>query len=124
MICVNELTEQKCNNKAILQDLIILLSPYAPHICEELWVKLGNEAGTINFATFPILDESHLVESSFDYPISFNGKLRFKVNLDLSLTVPQIQEAVLAMEEAQKYLEGKAPKKVIIVPGRIVNIVV
>jgi leucyl-tRNA synthetase len=124
MICVNELTEQKCNNKAILQDLIILLSPYAPHICEELWVKLGNEAGTINFATFPILDESHLVESSFDYPVSFNGKLRFKVNLDLSLTVPQIQEAVLAMEEAQKYLEGKAPKKVIIVPGRIVNIVV
>ena len=124
MICVNELTEQKCNNKVILQDLIILLSPYAPHICEELWVKLGNEAGTINFATFPILDESHLVESSFDYPVSFNGKLRFKVNLDLSLTVPQIQEAVLAMEEAQKYLEGKAPKKVIIVPGRIVNIVV
>jgi leucyl-tRNA synthetase len=124
MICVNELTEQKCNNKAILQDLITMLSPYAPHICEELWVKLGNEAGTINFATFPILDESHLVESSFDYPVSFNGKLRFKVNLDLSLTVPQIQEAVLAMEEAQKYLEGKAPKKVIIVPGRIVNIVV
>ena len=124
MICVNELTEQKCNNKAILQDVITMLSPYAPHICEELWVKLGNEAGTINFATFPILDESHLVESSFDYPVSFNGKLRFKVNLDLSLTVPQIQEAVLAMEEAQKYLEGKAPKKVIIVPGRIVNIVV
>jgi leucyl-tRNA synthetase len=123
MICVNELTDQKCNNRAILSELVVLLSSFAPHICEELWRQLGNPE-TITKATFPVFDEKHLVESSFEYPVSFNGKLRFKANLDLNLTVPQIQEAVMAMEEAQKYLEGKEPKKVIIVPGRIVNFVV
>ncbi|MFA7272433.1 MAG: class I tRNA ligase family protein [Crocinitomicaceae bacterium] len=123
MICVNELTDQKCNNRAILSELVVLLSSFAPHICEELWRQLGNTE-TVTKATFPVFDEKHLVESSFEYPVSFNGKLRFKANLDLSLTVPQIQEAVMAMEESQKYLEGKEPKKVIIVPGRIVNFVV
>lgn len=124
MICVNELTEQKCNNKAILQDVIIMLSPYAPHICEELWVKLGNEAGTINFATFPKFDESHLVEANHAYPVSFNGKMRLKIELPTALNAQEVEAAVLANSDAQKWLEGKTPKKVIVVPGKIVNIVV
>ena len=123
MICVNELTEQKCNNKAILQDVIIMLSPYAPHICEELWVKLGNEAGTINFATFPTFDEGQLVEANHAYPVSFNGKMRLKIELPTALNAQEVEAAVLANTDAQKWLEGKTPKKVIVVPGKIVNIV-
>lgn len=124
MICVNELTDQKCNNKLILRDLVIMLSPYAPHISEELWVKLGNTPGTISTAKFPTFNEEFLVESAYDYPVSFNGKMRFKVNLSLSLNEKEIEGYVLAMEESQKWLEGKTPKKVIIVPGKIVNLVV
>ena len=123
MICVNELTDQKCNNKHILQELLIMLSPYAPHICEELWVKLGNEAGTINFASFPKFDENHLVEANIAYPVSFNGKMRLKIELPTAFTPKEVEEAVLANADAQKYLEGKTPKKVIVVPGKIVNIV-
>jgi leucyl-tRNA synthetase len=123
MICVNELTDQKCSNKQILEELLIMLSPYAPHICEELWVKLGNEAGTINFANFPKFDESHLVEANIAYPVSFNGKMRLKIELPTAFTPKEVEEAVLANADAQKYLEGKAPKKVIVVPGKIVNIV-
>jgi len=123
MICVNELTDQKCNNKQILEELLIMLSPYAPHICEELWVKLGNDAGTINFASFPKFDESHLVEANIAYPVSFNGKMRLKIELPTAFTPKEVEEAVLANADAQKYLEGKAPKKVIVVPGKIVNIV-
>jgi leucyl-tRNA synthetase len=123
MICVNELTEQKCNDKNILRELVILLASYAPHIAEELWVKLGEKEGTVTTASFPIFDEKHLTESTYDYPVSFNGKMRFKATFDLSLTVPEIQKEVLSMEEAKKWLEGKEPKKVIIVPGKIVNIV-
>jgi leucyl-tRNA synthetase len=123
MICVNELTEQKCNNKVILEDVIIMLSPYAPHICEELWVKLGNEAGAINFATFPTFDESHLVEANHAYPVSFNGKMRLKIELPTALNAQEVEAAVLANADAQKWLEGKTPKKVIVVPGKIVNIV-
>ena len=123
MICVNELTEQKCNNKAILQELVVLLSSYAPHIAEELWEKLGNEQGTISYATFPQFDESVLVESNFSYPVSFNGKMRFKVDLPLTLSPKEVEAIVMEKPEAQKYLEGKAPKKVIVVPGRIVNVV-
>jgi len=124
MICVNELTDQKCNNKAILSDLVIILSPYAPHISEELWDRLGNAPGTISLAKFPTFNEAFLVESSYDYPVSFNGKMRFKVNLSLSLTPKEIEEHILALDDSQKWLEGKAPKKVIIVPGKIVNVVV
>ena len=124
MICVNELTDQKCNNKYILSELIIMLSPYAPHIAEELWVKLGNQSGTISHAKFPIFDQVHLTESSFDYPVSFNGKMRFKVNLSLSLNPKEIEAHILKMDESAKWLEGKSPKKVIIVPGKIVNLVV
>jgi leucyl-tRNA synthetase len=123
MICVNELTEQKCKNKAILQELVVLLSSYAPHVAEELWEKLGNEQGTISYAKFPQFDESVLVESNFSYPVSFNGKMRFKVDLPLSLTPQEVEKEVMGKAEALKYLEGKTPKKVIVVPGRIVNVV-
>ena len=123
MICVNELTDQKCNNKLILSDLVIMLSPYAPHISEELWVRLGNTPGTISNTKFPAFNEAFLVESAYDYPVSFNGKMRFKVNLSLSMNPKEIEEHVLTLDESQKWLEGKAPKKVIIVPGKIVNVV-
>ncbi len=124
MIATNELGEQKCNNREILKELIVLLSPYAPHICEELWVKLGHEAGTLSYATFPICNESYLVSDSFSYPISFNGKVRFKVDLPASMQMKEIEEYVMGMQEMNKYLEGKAPKKLIVVPGRIVNVVI
>jgi leucyl-tRNA synthetase len=124
MICVNELTDQKCNNRVILNDLIIMLSPYAPHISEELWGRLGNEPGTISTAKFPAFNEVYLVESAFDYPVSFNGKMRFKVNLSLSMTPKEIEDYILTFDESKKWLEGKEPKKVIIVPGKIVNVVV
>ncbi|MCH2223518.1 MAG: leucine--tRNA ligase [Crocinitomicaceae bacterium] len=124
MICVNELTDQKCNNKAIIKDLVVLLSPYAPHISEELWVKLGNEPGTVGIAKFPVFNKEHLVEANFGYPVSFNGKMRFKLELPTNLSKDDIEKEVLANEQAQKWLEGKAPKKVIVVPGKIVNIVI
>lgn len=124
MICANELNEQKCNHKDVLEPLVVLISPFAPHIAEELWALLGNEPGTVSKATFPEFDESHLVETTFDYPVSFNGKMRFKATMDLKMSVPDMQKAILEMEQTQKYLDGKEPKKVIIVPGRIVNFVV
>jgi leucyl-tRNA synthetase len=124
MIATNELGEQKCNNREVLTELVVLLSPYAPHICEELWVKLGHEAGTLSYATFPICNEVYLVSDSFSYPISFNGKVRFKVDLPASMQVKEIEEHVMGMQEMNKYLEGKAPKKLIVVPGRIVNVVI
>ena len=124
MICVNELTDQKCNNKNILQELIIMLSPYAPHICEELWVRLGNDAGTINQASFPKFDEGMLVEANVSYPVSFNGKMRLKIDLPTAFSAKEVEEAVLANADAQKWLDGNAPKKVIVVPGKIVNIVI
>jgi leucyl-tRNA synthetase len=123
MICVNELTDQKCNNKAILQELVVLLSPYAPHVCEELWVKLGNAAGTLSYAKFPQFNEAHLVEANIAYPVSFNGKMRFKIELPTALTPKEVEAEVMAFEQTQKYLEGNTPKKVIVVPGKIVNVV-
>jgi leucyl-tRNA synthetase len=123
MIAVNELGEQKCNNRAILKDLLIMLSPYAPHISEELWVKLGYEAGSINVATFPTFNPEYLVESAFSYPISFNGKVRFSVELPIDMSKEDIEAHILGLEKTQHYLEGNAPKKIIVVPGRIVNIV-
>lgn len=124
MICVNELTDLKCNNKEILKDLVVLLVPYAPHIAEELWTKLGKEAGTVSDAKFPAYNEEYLVENTFAYPVSFNGKMRFKAELPTNMSKEDVEKEVLAMEQAQKYLEGKDPKKVIVVPGRIVNVVV
>lgn len=123
MICVNELTELKCNKRAILEPLLVLISPYAPHIAEELWQKLGH-ASSIAYAAFPEFDEKHLAEDSFNYPVSFNGKMRLNIELPLSLSVPEIEKEVMGREEVQKYLNGAAPKKVIVVPRKIVNIVV
>jgi leucyl-tRNA synthetase len=119
---VNELSALKSNKRGILEPLAILVSPYAPHIAEELWNLLGHE-GSITEASFPVFDESHLKESAFEYPVMINGKMRVKIKLDLSLSKDQIQEAALADETVQKWLEGKAPKKIIIVPGKIVNLV-
>lgn len=124
MICVNELTDQKCNNKAILEQLTILVSPYAPHIAEELWVKLGNEPGSISYAKFPEFKEEYMIESSHSYPVSFNGKMRFLLELPLDLSKEQVEKEVLEHETSEKWLEGKTPKKVIVVPGKIVNVVV
>ena len=122
MIAVNELTAQQCNSKTILEPLLILVSPYAPHIAEELWSQLGH-GESIATAPFPKLDESYLVESSKNYPISFNGKTRFTLELPLDLSKEDIEKAVMNHEKTKAQLEGRAPKKVIVVPGKIVNIV-
>ncbi len=122
MIAVNELTAQKCNTRAILEPLLVLISPYAPHIAEELWQKLGHNA-SISVAVFPVFEEKHLVESTKQYPISFNGKMRFTLELSLDLNRDEIEAAVLAHEKTQQQLNGREPKKVIVVPGKIVNVV-
>ena len=122
MICVNELSSQKCKSKAILEPLAVLVSPYAPHIAEELWEKLGHDE-SIAYAPFPKFEEKYLVESTKEYPISFNGKLRFKMQLPADMDKEEIEAAVMAHEKTQEYLNGRTPKKVIVVPGRIVNIV-
>ncbi|EAP87995.1 leucine--tRNA ligase [Croceibacter atlanticus] len=122
MIAVNELSSQKCNSRAILEPLAVLISPYAPHIAEELWEKLGHST-SIATAEFPKFEEKHLVESSKAYPISFNGKMRFTMELPLDLSKDDIEKAVMAHEKTAGYLDGRTPKKVIVVPGKIVNIV-
>ncbi len=122
MIAVNELTAQKCNNKDILESLTVLISPYAPHIAEELWSKLGHDT-SICEAAFPAFDASHLVETSKEYPISFNGKMRFKMELPLDMSKEDIEGAVMANEKTIQQLEGRTPKKVIVVPGKIIDIV-
>ncbi|AMQ56336.1 leucine--tRNA ligase [Algoriphagus sanaruensis] len=123
MICVNELTAMKCNKRDVLEPLAVLISPYAPHIAEELWSLLGH-SDSITTARFPEFKEEYLVESNFEYPVMINGKMRAKLDLPLSLSVPEIENSALADATVQKWLEGKAPKKVIIVPGKIVNLVV
>ena len=123
MICVNDLGKLNCNKRAILQDLTIILSPFAPHIAEELWHLLGNNSSVVQ-ANFPAVDESVLVENNFNYPVSFNGKMRFTLELPLTTPKDEIEKIVMSDERSQKWIEGKTPKKVIIVPGKIVNIVV
>ena len=123
MICSNELSEKKCNKREILEPLVVLLSAYAPHIAEELWHLMGNK-DSITFATYPVLDPSILVDSSFNYPVSFNGKTRFFKEYPIDYTTTQIENEVLSTEEAQKWIEGKPIKKVIVVPKKIINIVV
>ena len=122
MICVNELSAQKCNQRAILEPFTILLSPFAPHIAEELWSLLGHK-GSISQVDFPVFDEKFLVESTKNYPISFNGKMRFTRELALDLSAKEIEKIVLADEQTQEQLQGRTPKKVIVVPGKIINIV-
>ena len=122
MICVNELSQQKCHHRAILEPLAVLVSPYAPHIAEELWSALGHE-GSIATVAFPKFEEKYLVESEKEYPVSFNGKMRFTIKLPLDLTAAQIEEIVMADERTQNQLQGRTPNKVIIVPGKIINLV-
>ncbi|GMN06894.1 hypothetical protein MTsPCn5_22830 [Croceitalea sp. MTPC5] len=122
MICVNELKAQKCTSKAILEPLAILVSPYAPHIAEELWEKMGHQT-SIAEAPFPKFEAKYLVESSKEYPISFNGKMRFTLELSLDLNKDELEAAVMAHEKTQAQLAGRTPKKIIVVPGKIVNIV-
>jgi len=122
MICVNELGSQKCASKSVLEQVLILLNPFAPHITEELWNAIGN-GGFIADATWPAFDEKHLIESSKVYPISINGKTRTNLEFPLDMSKEEIEKNVLADEIVQKWLDGKPPKKVIVVPGRIVNVV-
>ena len=122
MIAVNELTAQKCNKRDILEPLLLLISPYAPHIAEELWSKLGHEV-SISTEDFPIFEAKHLVESSKNYPVSFNGKMRFTLELPLDMSKEDIEKTVMAQEKTQTQLAGRTPKKIIIVPGKIINIV-
>ena len=121
MICLNELGN--CHKRKVLEPLVSLIAPFAPHISEELWEALGNE-GSVCDSDYPTLDEQWLVENNFEYPVSVNGKLRFKREYPLSATVQEIQADVVTAEEAQRWLEGKSPKKVIVVPGKIINIVI
>ena len=122
MICVNELSAQKCNQRSILEPLAILLSPFAVHLAEELWERLGH-SDSVSTVSYPIFEEKHLVESSKNYPVSFNGKMRFTRELSLDLSPKEIEEIILADEQTQKHLQGRTPKKVIVVPGKIINIV-
>jgi len=122
MIAVNELQKLKCNKKAILEPLAVLISPYAPHVCEELWSLLGN-AESIDFAPFPALNEAYLVEDKIEYPVSFNGKMRFKLSLSAELSKEEIEEIVMKDEKVIQQLNEAKPKKIIVVPKKIINIV-
>ena len=123
MICVNDLGALKCHKKLVLRELVILLSPYAPHIAEELWAALGEQEGSISYASFPRFNAAFLEENDFNYPISFNGKVKLTLAFPVTATPAEIEAAVLANEQVTKHLEGKTPSKVIVVPKRIVNIV-
>jgi leucyl-tRNA synthetase len=123
MICVNELSDINCLNQQILKDFLVVLSPYAPHICEELWRNLG-EQESITKAAFPIFEPAYLIETSFSYPISINGKHRTNIQFDLDAAQADMEASVLNDEVVQKWLEGKTPKKIIIVKGKIINLVI
>ncbi|WP_447767297.1 leucine--tRNA ligase [Sphingobacterium faecium] len=124
MICVNELTDLKCNKRAILEQLVIVLQPYAPHISEELWSLLGKEDGSISYATYPTFVSDYLVESEFAYPVSINGKMKMNLLLALDLEAKAVEEIVLSNEDVKRFMDGKALKKLIFVKGKIINIVV
>jgi leucyl-tRNA synthetase len=123
MICVNELADLKCNKKEVLEQLLIMLTPYAPHISEELWEKLGNK-GSIMDAQFPTFNAAYVTESSKEYPVSINGRVRTNINISLDADEATVQSIVLASELVQKWLEGKAVKKFIFVKGRMINVVI
>jgi leucyl-tRNA synthetase len=124
MVCVNELGGQKCQSKEVLQQLVILLSPYAPHISEELWAALGNEAGMVSKAAFPVFEAKYVQESVFEYPVQINGKVRASLTFPLDTLAADIEKEVLADATVQKWMEGKPAKKVVVVPKRIVNVVI
>ena len=123
MICINELTTLKCSNRAILEPLLILLSPFAPHFCEELWQQLGHP-NSIEFEPFPVFDPSMVEETNKEYPVSFNGKMRFTIKLSLDMGVEEIKEAVMKEQRTLDQIGGVSPKKIIVVPGKIINIVI
>jgi leucyl-tRNA synthetase len=123
MICVNELNDSKCHKKEILEQVLILLTPYAPHIAEELWHQLGN-AGSILDASYPVFDAKYIIESSKEYPVSINGRVRTNINIALDAAQPEVEQLVLANETVQKWLEGKPPKRIIYVKNKMVNVVV
>jgi leucyl-tRNA synthetase len=122
MICVNELTDLKCRKRQLLEPLTVLISPFAPHIAEELWRRMGHET-SITLEPYPLYDERHVVEDDFEYPVSVNGKTRFKITLPKTMTPVEVEQSVLKASEMEKWLNGNPPKKVIVVPGRIVNVV-
>lgn len=123
MICVNELADLKCNKREVLQSLLIMLTPYAPHISEELWGALGN-SGSVLDAAYPKFEEKYVTESSKEYPVSINGKVRTNINLSLDATQAEVEPIVIANEVVQKWLEGNAPKKIIFVKGKMINVVI
>ena len=122
MICVNELVSAGCTSRAVLEPLVVLIAPFAPHIAEEIWEQLGHSTSVCD-ARFPEFDAKHLTEDQCEYPISFNGKVRFKLSMSRALAPKEVEQIVLADATTAKYLDGKAPRKVIVVPGKIVNIV-
>ncbi|MBP2617036.1 leucine--tRNA ligase [Chryseobacterium jejuense] len=123
MIAVNELQKLKCNKRNILEPLAVIISPYAPHICEELWSLLGHDT-SIEFEKFPALNEDYLIEDEIEYPVSVNGRMKFKISLSAQLSAKEVEDLVISNEKMQQILEGKTPKKIIVVPHRIVNIVI
>jgi leucyl-tRNA synthetase len=123
MICVNELTALKCNKRSILSDLIVVLAPFAPFITEELWHRLGNRT-TIFDTRFPDCNEEYLKENTVKYTVSFNGKARFTLDFAAGTTSSEVEQVVLANENSKKWMEGKIPKKIIIIPNKIINIVI
>jgi leucyl-tRNA synthetase len=123
MIAVNELSDLKCHKKQVLEKILVLLTPYAPHICEELWHRLGHETSILD-ATYPVADQQWLVESEKQYPVAINGKTRTELNISLDATQQQVEALVLANGTVIKWLDGKSPKKVIYVKNKMINIVV
>lgn len=123
MVCVNELQDLKCNKREVLEPLLILLVPYAPHVAEELWHQLGNTSSILD-ASYPTFNPSYLVESTKDYPVSINGKMRTQIKIDLNVSAEQVESIVLANEVVQKWVEGKPVKKFIFVKGKMVNVVI
>lgn len=123
MICVNDLNDLKCHKKEVLEQLLVLITPYAPHIAEELWHLLDN-AGSVLDAAYPVFDVKHVTESSKEYPVSINGKVRTNINIAIDAAQPEVEQLVLANETVQKWLEGKSPKKIIYVKNKMVNVVV
>ncbi len=124
MICVNALTDLKCNKRKILQPLLILLTPYAPHIAEELFRSISPGKGSVLSADFPALDEKYLLETTKEYPVSINGKMRLQLQLEMNATPQEVEQIVLANPVVQKWMEGRPLKKLVFVKGKMVNVVV